>query len=308
MSVLMHRLKALAVLDAVLRTGSFSAAAASLFITQSAVSQHIKQLEQEVGMLFERQPKGLKPSCRAERIRPFLGQGLAQMEEGWRQLTAREQDNQVCITVLPSFASCWLLPRLNGFSQQCPDIELRLSMSDQVQDLHASTLDLAIRFGPGDYPGLVVTPLMADELFPVVAPALLARLGAPTSPADLQRFSLLKDNSPDAMNWHGWLKLTGEREFTPQHQLTVSDSAQLIRLAVAGQGVALARRSLVEEELACGTLTRLFDTVLPSPYAYYLVQTSRSVLRPAVQCFVQWLQQQVAQGTTVSHCDANQSG
>ena len=126
----MHRLKALAVLDAVLRTGSFSAAAASLFITQSAVSQHIKQLEQEVGMLFERQPKGLKPSCRAERIRPFLSQGLAQMEEGWRQLTAREQDNQVCITVLPSFASCWLLPRLNGFSQQCPDIELRLSMSD----------------------------------------------------------------------------------------------------------------------------------------------------------------------------------
>ncbi|MFC3911876.1 LysR substrate-binding domain-containing protein [Pseudaeromonas sharmana] len=294
MAILMHRLKALAVLDAVLSTGSFSAAAVSLCVTQSAISQHIKQLEQEVGLLFERHPRGLRPTCRAERMRPFLSQGLAQLEEGWRQLRSDAADNVVCLTVLPSFASCWLLPRLDAFNLAFPHIELRLSMSEQVQDLQASTLDLAIRFGPGDYPGLLVTPLMSDELFPVASPAFLASVGLPESPAALQHYALLRDNAPERMNWRAWFECAGVREFRGQHHLTLSDSAQLIRMAVAGRGVALARRALVAEELACGTLQRLFDIALPSPYAYYLVQTARSALRPAVRAFADWLLSQVA--------------
>ncbi len=110
--MLMHRLKALAVLEAVLRTGSFSRAAEQLFITQSAVSQHIKQLESELGPLFERMPRQLKATARAERLRPYLSQGFAQLEEGWRQLKNQDEDRVVTVTLLPSFASRWLLPRL----------------------------------------------------------------------------------------------------------------------------------------------------------------------------------------------------
>ncbi len=293
--MLMHRLKALAVLEAVLRTGSFSRAAEQLFITQSAVSQHIKQLESELGPLFERMPRQLKATARAERLRPYLSQGFAQLEEGWRQLKNQDEDRVVTVTLLPSFASRWLLPRLPSFSHCCSDIELRLSMSDQLQDLHASGLDLAIRFGRGNYPGLQVTHLMDDELFPVASPALLAVQGAPQTPAELERFILLKDNSLESFNWSSWLRLAGVPEFRPRHNLTISDSAQLVNMALAGQGIALARRSLVASELQQGTLVQLFDLVLPCPFAYYLLQTPRTHLRPAVQCFVRWLQKEIAQ-------------
>ena len=293
MSVLMHRLKALAVLEAVLRTGSFSRAAEQLFITQSAVSQHIKQLESEVGQLFERTSRQLKPTASAERLRPYLAQGFAQLEEGWRQLKRQDDDRVVTITLVPSFASRWLLPRLSHFSQCCPQIELRLSMSDQLQDLHTSALDLAIRFGKGNYPGMQVTHLMDDELFPVASPGLLAAQGAPASPADLHRFTLLKDNSLESFNWSSWLALAGATGFTPYHNLTISDSAQIVSMALAGQGIALARRSLVSTELQQGSLVQLFDVVLPCPYSYYLLQTPRTRLRPAVQSFVRWLQAEI---------------
>lgn len=295
MTILMHRLKALAVLETVLRTGSFSRAAEQLFITQSAVSQHIKQLEGELGLLFERTPRQLKPTTRAERLRPYLSQGFAQLNEGWRQLRCQDEERVVTVTLLPSFASRWLLPRLPSFSRCCPEVELRLSMNDQLQDLQTSAIDLAIRFGPGHYPGLQVTHLMDDELFPVASPALLAVQGTPQSPAELERFVLLKDNSLESFNWSSWLRLAGVANFQPRHNLTISDSAQVVNMALAGQGIALARRSLVASELQNGTLRQLFEMVLPCPYAYYLLQSPHRASRPAVQCFVRWLQQAIAE-------------
>ena len=295
MTVLMHRLKALAVLETVLRTGSFSRAAEQLFITQSAVSQHIKLLEAELGLLFERTPRQLKPTARAERLRPYLSQGFAQLNEGWRQLKCQDEERVVTVTLLSSFASRWLLPRLPSFSRCCPDVELRLSMNDQLLDLQTSAIDLAIRFGPGNYPGLQVTHLMDDELFPVASPALLAVQGTPQSPAELERFILLKDNSLESFNWSSWLRLAGVTDFQPRHNLTISDSAQVVNMALAGQGIALARRSLVASELQNGTLRQLFERVLPCPYAYYLLQSPHRAPRPAVQCFVRWLQQAIAE-------------
>lgn len=293
MSTLMHRLKSLAVLDCVLRVGSFSRAAEQLFITQSAVSQHIKQLEAELGRLFDRLPGQLRPTLRAERLRPYLANGFAQLDEGWQQAHSQPSDQVVTVTTLPSFASRWLVPRLSQFSQQFPDIALRLVINDQVQDLHAGGLDVAIRFGPGHYPGFAVTPLMRDELFPVASPALLSRIGSPARPEDLLGYPLLNDNSHASINWPGWLAYACGSELTLAHHLTISDAAQNMLMAIAGQGVALARRSLISDELTNGALVRLFDIALPSPYAYYLVQTERSMLRPAVQTFVDWLQQEV---------------
>lgn len=293
MSALMHRLKSLAVLETVLRAGSFSRAAAQLFITQSAVSQHIKQLESELGMLFERQAGRLIPTAKAECLRSYLTNGFAQLEEGWQQAQTRTADQVVTVTTLPSFASRWLVPRLSQFSQLHPEIALQLVINDQVQELHAAGLDLAIRFGMGSYPGLRVELLMQDELFPVASQALLDRQGEPAKPEDLVRYTLLNDNSHDSINWPGWLQRVGLGEVKPAHNLTISDSAQNILMAMAGQGIALARRSLVADELANGALVRLFDITLPSPFAYYLVQTERSALRPAVRTFVRWLQQEV---------------
>ena len=295
MSDLMHRLKALAVLQAVLETGSFSQAAQRLFITQSAVSQHVKQLEATLGPLFVRGPRQLIPTPLAEGLRPYLSQGFAQLQAGWQQAQGRQDNQVVTITVLPSFASCWLFPRLPSFNRCCPEIELRLSVSDQVQDLTAGGLDLAIRFGQGQYPGLVVERLMDDELFPVAAPSLLASQGTPASPADLADYLLLRDNSPPTMNWPGWLAKAGQRDLAVRYGMMVSDAGQLLGMAQAGLGIALARRSLLGTSLEDGRLTRLFDIGLLSPFAYYLVQRPQSAGRPAVGRFVRWLRQEIRQ-------------
>lgn len=129
----------------------------------------------------------------------------------------------------------------------------------------------------------------------MASPALLAVQGTPQSPAELERFVLLKDNSLESFNWSSWLRLAGAADFQPRHNLTISDSAQVVNMALAGQGIALARRSLVASELQNGTLRQLFEMVLPCPYAYYLLQSPHRASRPAVQCFVRWLQQAIAE-------------
>ena len=155
-------MKSLYVLDVVLQTGSFSLAAEKLYITQSAVSQHIKQLEEDLGPLFIRQARSLQPTGLAESLRNSLKKGFFELEYGWNQVMQPDQKT-LTISVLPSFASSWLIPRLERFSEQYPEIELRLSMTDQQVDFDRANIDAGIRYGLGNYPDLIVRHLMDDR-------------------------------------------------------------------------------------------------------------------------------------------------
>ncbi len=288
MSKLFHRLKSLYVLDAVLQNGSFSRAAEKLYMTQSAVSQHIKQLEDELGPLFVRQSRALQTTGLADCLRGSLKKGFAELEYGWAQANQPTQ-RTLTISVLPSFASNWLIPRLERFSTQYPEIELRLSMSDQRVDFERVTIDAGIRYGQGDYPDLISRHLMDDYLFPVMS----HQLPRPLTIDDLADYTLIRDNSGEHFNWEGWLAQAGKPDLQPKRYLAISDSSLMIKAAMTGQGIALGRRSLVQDELTSGLLYRPFLPELKSPFAYYLVMPQRSRNHKELKLFVAWLTEEI---------------
>lgn len=290
MSKLFHRLKSLYVLDSVLQTGSFSQTAEQLLITQSAVSQHIKQLEDEIGLLFVRQNRVLQPTDLAEALRSKLKQGFVELEHSW-SLATQPKQKTLTLSVLPSFASSWLLPRLERFSSAYPDIEIRLSMTEQQVDFDRSNIDAGIRYGLGNYPNLITRHLMDDYLFPVAS-----RTQFPTmSIDDLTQQTLIRDNSAEYFNWEGWLELVGKKHLQPKKFLFISDGSLMIKAAIAGHGIALGRRSLVHDELNSGLLYRLFAEELKSPFSYYLVMPPRSRTCPELKAFTQWLVDEIQQ-------------
>ena len=288
MSTLFHRLKSLYVLDVVLQTGSFSLAAEKLYMTQSAVSQHIKQLETDIGPLFIRQTRALQPTAQAETLRNNLKKGFSELEYGWNQATQPDQKT-LTISVLPSFASSWLIPRLERFSEQYPEIELRLSMTDQQVDFDRANIDAGIRYGLGNYPDLIVRHLMDDSIFPVVSGQFTGSL----SLNDLTNHTLIRDNSGEHFNWEGWLKLVGKPDLQPKRYLTISDSSLMIKAAMTGQGIALGRRSLVQDELTSGMLCQPFKQEMESPFSYYLVMPQRSRNHKELKLFTQWLIEEI---------------
>ncbi len=288
MSTLFHRLKSLYVLDVVLQTGSFSLAAEKLYMTQSAVSQHIKQLETDIGPLFIRQTRALQPTALAEGLRNNLKKSFSELEYGWNQAMQPDQKT-LTISVLPSFASNWLIPRLDRFSEQYPEIELRLSMTEQQVDFGRSNIDAGIRYGQGDYPDLITKHLLDDYIFPVMNCSYRQNLTLD----DLAEQVLIRDNSADYFNWEGWLKLAGKPELQPKRYLTISDGSLMIKAAMAGQGIALGRKSLVMEELTSGMLCQPFPQEIKSPFSYYLVMPPRSRDHKELKLFIRWLMEEI---------------
>jgi LysR family transcriptional regulator, glycine cleavage system transcriptional activator len=289
MSKLFHRLKSLYVLDVILQTGSFSQAAEKLYITQSAVSQHIKQLEDDLGPLFIRKTRALQPTGQAEHLRSSLKRGFSELEYGWDQA---KQPNQktLTISVLPSFASNWLIQRLNRFSEQHPDIELRLSMTELQVDFDRTNIDAGIRYGSGGYPDLIVKHLMDDSIFPVMNCSHQQSLTLD----DLTEHVLIRDNSANYFNWEGWLELANRPDLQPKRYLTISDGSLVIKAATAGQGIALGRRSLVQDELTSGILCQPFPQEMKSPFSYYLVMPPRSRDHEELKLFTEWLMQEIS--------------
>lgn len=290
MSQLFHRLKSLYVLNVVMQYQSFSQAAHQLHMTQSAVSQHIKQLEAEVGMLFVRSTRSVEPTELALSLCDALNSGFALLEKGWEQARYPGQQS-LTISLLPSFASNWLLPRLPSFSALHPEIELRLSLSTENIDFNRCPDDAGIRYGFGNYPDLIVRHLMDDYIFPVMSPLLAVQI----SLDDLMNFTLIRDDEEDYCNWEGWLRLAGCPYLKPKRFLTISDSSLGIKAAIAGQGIALTRQSLIIDELKNGTLVKPFTCELKSPFSYYLVIPERSRNNPLLRVFSEWLMAQLVQ-------------
>jgi len=191
------------------------------------------------------------------------------------------------VSVLSSFASKWLVPRLGRFRRLHPQIEISLYPSPAVPDFARADVDVAILWGDGEWPGLKVTKFLDEEIYPVCAPSL--RDGKPPlrNLADLRRHTLLRSATHDF--WRHWLDAAGLSDVTPGQGPVFDDSSMMIEAAVDGLGVGLARGALAADDLAAGRLVRPFKPALPSPLAYYLVCPDGVAQRPKISAFRQWL-------------------
>jgi LysR family glycine cleavage system transcriptional activator len=287
---------ALRVFEVAARRMSFTEAARELCVTQTAVSHQIRALEDELGVaLFRRGTRQVSLTAEGRAWAAELAPIFAQLQAANRKLRAgaRGHRDEVALSIIPSFASRWLVPRLGRFLEAHPDVDLRISAVARVVDFSSEPADLGIRYGHGRYPGLAVEKLADDAWVVVAAPTLLAR-GRPRSPRELGRHALIHDDEPDALS--GWLERQGVAEGAHQRRTEISDSSMLVDAAVRGQGIALARWSLAIDDVAAGRLELVFPRAAPVPTgrAYYLAAPRENLRRPAVAAFWKWVLREAA--------------
>jgi len=281
-------LNAVRAFEAAARHLSFTNAAGELHVTQSAVSHQVKALEEYLGIkLFHRLNRALVLTDEGQAYLPTVRRIFDQLYEATKQLTESGVRGKLTVSALPSFAARWLVPRLGKFGKFYPVIDVRLMPTAQLVDFVRDEVDVGIRYGRGRYPGLRVDRLMDEDVFPVCSPGLLKGPHPLTHPQSLKYHTLMHDDGHG--DWRTWLLSAGVDGVDPQRGPIFTDSGMLLQAAVAGQGVALARGALAQDDLNSGNLVRPFKLSLPVEYAYYLVCPEASADRPKVVAFRNWL-------------------
>lgn len=284
----------LAAFEAAARHLSFTQAAAERFVTQSAMSRQIRALEEALGVpLFERRHRALVLTEDGQRLYAACSAALNSLRVAVRTVREPHQRQVLALTTTPGFASLWLIPRLTAFTRAHPGIDVRLDAGLSNRNLASEGFDLAIRYSPvGGGQG---QQLFAESMLPVCSPRLVGELGLPLrEPADLARHTLLHlamdgDSAGMPAEWEPWLNAWGLSDLRPAARLSFSSYAEAIAAAVAGQGVALGRRPLVDALLASGQLITPFDAGIASARAYRLLIDPAARSRPAVKAFAEWL-------------------
>lgn len=294
-------LNSLRAFEAAGRHLSLSRAAEELHVTPAAVSHQVKALEEVLGTaLFRRAGRNLVLTEPGQLLLPSLSDGLDRLAEGVERVHARNGAEVLTVSVAPSFGAKWLVPRLERFRSDCPDVEVRIDASMRMVDLDREGIDLAVRYGGGDYPGLEVQCLVADEAFPVCAPALLRRGPPLATPSDLAAHTLIHTEyggeAGSVPDWPMWLRAVGLPDLAARQELHISMPGMAVDAAVSGQGVLLAGGVLVTEDLRTGRLLRLFDTAVSTPLRYYLVRSRRRRVTPALERFSEWLLEEAGGG------------
>jgi LysR family glycine cleavage system transcriptional activator len=237
-------------------------------VTHSAVSHQVRALERALGTpLFQRNGKRVSLTEAGRHLAGRVGAALREIADAAQVVRRRDRGRALTVSTLPSFAARWLMPRLGRFMEQHPEIDVNLHTSVALVDLERDEVDLAIRFGKGDWAGLEALKFMDDELFPVTSPGF-NRGRLPRRPAELAKLRLMRS---DDEFWTPWFQAAGLRGIDEPQSPVFSDSALLLQAAVDGQGIALARRSIAEDDLRAKRLVRLFDIAAPAQGANYLV-------------------------------------
>ncbi|MFC1681912.1 transcriptional regulator GcvA [Pseudomonadota bacterium] len=274
--------------EAAARHLSFTKAAEELHVTQSAVSHQIKALEEFLGLkLFRRLNRALILTDEGQEYLPTVRRAFDHLHEATRRLMENEARGKLTVSVLPSFAARWLVPRLGRFGKACPEIDIRLMPTADLVDFARDDVDIGIRYGRGRYPGMRVERLMEEDVFPVCSPELLNPPHPLQHPQDLQHHVLMHDDGHG--DWRTWLLSSGVENVDPQRGPIFTDSSMLIQAAVAGQGVALARGALVQDDLDSGILVRPFELSLSVEFAYYLVCPEEVADQPKIAAFRDWI-------------------
>lgn len=284
-------LSALRAFEAAARLGSFKAAAGELGVTPTAISHQIRGLEQQTGApLFERQVRKVTLTEAGMRLYPVLRDSFDACQGALERLTKTRQRPRVVISATNAFTVKWLVPRMARFREHLPDIDLQLMASDEVVDLRSTAVDIAIRYGRGPYPGLLVEPLFADRFAPVAHPRLGVRAREDMLRWPLISFSWLRPH-PDNPTWERWFSEAGLNP-PGTGELRLSDEGHAIQAAVAGQGIALVSQALVAEELASGQLHQPFGPDIAG-HTFHLAVSSERALSASARAVMAWLKDEV---------------
>jgi len=263
-------------------------AAAELNVTPGAVSQLLKALEARLGVaLFRRVNRGILLTEAGRDYLPPVRNAFRQIADATRRLTAAVDSGILTVSVTPFFASAWLVPRLAGFQAAHPEIDLQVVTANALANFGRDGVDVAVRHGLGRYPGLHSERLLAVEIVPVAAPALVERLGPPANPAALARWPLIHD--AERKGWLLWFEAQGVAEFGPPRGPAFDESGLLLQAVLAGQGAGLLPAAMVAPEIESGRLVRLAKVSLLQDFAYYLVYPETSHGRPKIAAFRRWI-------------------
>jgi LysR family transcriptional regulator, glycine cleavage system transcriptional activator len=286
--------------EAVARRLSFSAAGDELHLTQPAISRQIRTLEDELGAtLFLRATRHVELTGPGAALLRDVAPLLDRLDASVRQIRHAQGRQPVGVTTFASFASMWLLPRLQAFQAAQPGSDIRISASDRMAGFDEPDIDFALRHCHPDDAPAGSTLLFGEVLSPVASPGLLARVPLRVA-ADLAAHTLLEedDHKPSAeyVSWHHWLRLHAPAGLAPRSWLHLNFTYQRIQAAVAGQGVALARLALAHESLIRGELVEPFGAAgrTTSPFNYWLVRWPSRRERPELLAFEDWLLEQAA--------------
>ena len=286
-------LNALKAFEAAARHGSFTKAAEELHVTQGAVSHQVKALELELGLkLFRRERQRLFIADAGKSYLEVVRDAFDRLSFGTENLLQRQSAGVLTVTVSPNFAAKWLVHRLGRFAEAHPGIDLRVSAGVHHVDFAREDIDLGIRHGDGQWPGLHVMRLCVEELFPVCSPKLARGRRRLRAPADLKRHTLL--HVDDRRDWDRWLA-EADVAADPARGLVFNQASLAIDAAIGGQGVALARTALAAWDLLAGRLVRPFALALEVPYAYWIVCPKTTAGLPKICAFRDWLLTEAAE-------------
>lgn len=287
-------LNALKAFEAAARHGSFTRAAEELHVTQGAISHQVKALERGLGLkLFHRERQRLTLAEAGRSYLEVVRDAFDRLSFGTERLLQRQSMGVLTVSTSPNFAAKWLVHRLGRFAEAHPGIDLRVSAALHHVDFAREDIDLAIRHGDGQWPGLCVTRLYAEEVFPVCSPALLRGRHALRSPADLKHHTLL--HVDDRRAWDGWLADANVADAESLRGLVFNQASIAIDAAVDGQGVALARTALAAWDVLAGRLVRPFARSSKVSYAYWIVCPKSTADLPKICAFRDWLQAEAAE-------------
>lgn len=283
-------LNALTSFEAAARHQSYTLAAAELHITHSAVSQQIRNLENSLGIaLFVRLGRQMQLTKAGCVLQLEIQPALKQIQRALIDVGKANDAPTIKVSTLPSFANYWLVPRIDKFQKLQPGVAVRIHASQAISDLERSATDIAIRYGLGKWGGCDAEKFLEDRIFPVCSPSF-NKGKLPSNTNNLKRYRLLCDDF--SLEWDTWAKLAGIDSSSFKHKTYFGDSSLMLAAAIAGQGIAIGRSSLVSADISAGRLVRLFDVIAPSEFAYYMVTVSGKKKSATVFAFELWLRRE----------------
>lgn len=309
----MPPLNALRAFEAAARHMSFAKAADELHVTAAAISHQIKALEVHAGvMLFRRRNRAIELTDAARACLPKLREGFVCLADAAERLRKYEEGETLSVSVAPSLASKWLMPRLYRFVTAHPDVDVRISASTRLIDLRHRKLagimeqigprlddaDICIRFGTGEYSGFTATKLFPVSIAPVCTPRVAQAEPALKRPEDLRTRVLIQDDTiyfdDETSAWDRWLAGAGVADMEASRGPRFSHAALALDAAADGLGVAISLTVLAKSALATGRLVMPFELTLPLAFAYYIVCPDAGADKPGVRAFRDWLIEEAA--------------
>jgi len=287
-------LNALKAFEAAARSESFTRAAEELNVTQGAVSHQVKALEETLGVkLFNRERQRLVITDTGREYLTVVRDALDRIAVGTERVLQRQSSGVLTVSTSPDFAAKWLVHRMGGFAEAHPEIDLRVSAAMHHVDFAREEVDLAVRHGDGSWPGLEVTRLCSEQLFPVCSPKLLQGRHRLSKPDQLLKFPLL--HLDDRKDWAKWLDAAGIAGAELSRGPIMNRASMVIDAAADGQGVALARTTLAAWDLINGRLVRPFDIALRLAKSYWIVCPKAVSTLPKIRIFREWLLAEAAE-------------